>query len=91
MDPVPGPPPPAPDANTFHDVPLTTLPKNTLGSVQAVPQYETPAEIAAARGEASYSDEKLGFAGQRSYGSALKVDTAPSLRKSDYVEYDVKH
>lgn len=90
MDPVSNPPPPPPDAMTFHEVPLTTLPKNTLGSVKAVPQYETAGENAAATGGSSYNDEKLGFAGQRNYDSALHVDSASSLRKSNYVEYDMK-
>lgn len=90
MDPVPRHPGPAPDTNTFDEVPLTALPKNTLGFVQAVPQYETPAEVNAARSGSPLRDEKLGFAGQRNYDTALQVDTAPSLRKSNYVEYDVK-
>lgn len=90
MDPVPNHPRPVPVSNDFHDVPLTALPKNTLGSVQAVPQYETPAEVTAARSDSSHNDEKLGFAGHRNYNSALQVDTTPSLRKSNYVEYDAK-
>ncbi|KAJ5544988.1 hypothetical protein N7535_006624 [Penicillium sp. DV-2018c] len=34
-------------------------------------------------------DEKIGFAGQRTYGNAL-VDSGPGLGESSYVEYDVK-
>ncbi|KAJ5168364.1 Plasma membrane fusion protein prm1 [Penicillium canariense] len=91
MDPVSNNPGPAPDSREFSDVPLTVLPKNELGSIQAVPQYETPmASSAQARTEPSFSDEKLGFAGQRNYEAALQVDTAPAMRKSNYVEYDVK-
>lgn len=91
MEPIPNQPAPASDSRGFHDVALTAVPKGTLDSVHAVPQYETPAEaIVPARGEPSYSDEKVGFAGQRDYGLAVQADTAPAARKSNYVEYDVK-
>lgn len=88
MEPVPNPSLP-PDSNAFHEVPLTALPKNALDS-GAMLQYETAGETAAASGGRSCSDEKHGFAGQRNYDSALQVDNAPFLRKSNYVEYDVK-
>lgn len=79
------------DTREFTDVPLTAIPRNELGFIQAVPRYETPvASSAQARAEASSSDEKRGFAGQRNYDSALKVDTDLAARKSNYVEYDVK-
>jgi hypothetical protein len=96
MDPIPnnsGPrnPGPAPDSRDFTDIPLTAIPRNELGFIQAVPRYETPVTGSAqARTEPSFTDEKLGFAGQRNYDSALKVDAEPALRKSNYVEYDVK-
>ncbi|KAJ5380372.1 Plasma membrane fusion protein prm1 [Penicillium cataractarum] len=91
MDPVPNNPAPAPESREFTDIPLTAIPRNELGFIQAVPRYETPvASSAQARGETSLTDEKLGFAGQRDYDSALKVDAQPALRKSNYVEYDVK-
>lgn len=87
MDPVPDHTGTAPNPNDFHDVPLSAVPKSTLGSVHAVPYYETPAETAAARGDSLYHNEKLGFAGHRDYDSAVM---GPSSRRSNYVEYDVK-
>jgi hypothetical protein len=91
IDPVPNHSGPSPGSRGFDDVPLTAIPKNTLGSVQAVPQYETPADIAAARSEPKFHDEKVGLAGRRDYDAALQVDTASALRRSNYVEYnDVK-
>lgn len=88
MDTIPHHPAPAPDSSgaTFTDVPLTAIPKGTLGSINAVPQYETPAESSSARGASEFNDEKLGFAGQRNY----QLDSA-AMRKSNYVEYDVKN
>ncbi|KAJ5190708.1 Plasma membrane fusion protein prm1 [Penicillium cinerascens] len=88
MDPIPNNSRPGPGSRGFDDVPLTAIPKNTLGSVQAVPKYETPADMPAVRSEPTYKDEKLGFAGQRDYDTALQVDTAPALRRSNYVEYN---
>ncbi|CEO60261.1 hypothetical protein PMG11_04896 [Penicillium brasilianum] len=91
MDPVPNNSGPAPDSREFTDIPLTAIPRNELGFIQAVPRYETPvASSAQARAEPSLTDEKHGFAGQRNYDSALKVDAEPASRKSNYVEYDVK-
>jgi hypothetical protein len=91
MDPVPNHSGPSPGSMGFDDVPLTAIPKNTLGSVQAVPQYETPADIGAARSGPTFHDEKVGLAGQRDYDAALQIDTASALRRSNYVEYnDVK-
>lgn len=87
MDPVPNRSGPGP-APGFDDVPLTAIPKNTLGSVHVVPQYETPAILPTVRAETVYPDEKVGFAGQRDYDAALQVDTAPALRRSNYIEYN---
>lgn len=88
MDVIPNHPAPAPDSSGagFTDVPLTAIPKGTLGSINAMPQYETPTGSSTARGGSEFPDEKLGFAGQRNY----QVDSA-SMRRSNYVEYDVKH
>jgi hypothetical protein len=83
MDPVPrSGPGPAPGG--FDDVPLTAIPNNALGSVHAVPQYETTGDISTGRTEIIFPDEKVGFAGQRN----LQVDAAPGLRRSNYVEYN---
>lgn len=91
MDPVPNNSGPPPVSRDFDDVPLTAIPRNELGFIQAVPRYETPAASSAeVRAEPALSDEKVGFAGQRDYDSALKVDAEPASRKSNYVEYDVK-
>ncbi|OOQ90060.1 Plasma membrane fusion protein prm1 [Penicillium brasilianum] len=91
MDPVLNNSGPAPDSREFTDIPLTAIPRNELGFIQAVPRYETPvASSMQARAEPSLTDEKHGFAGQRDYDSALKVDVEPASRKSNYVEYDVK-
>lgn len=91
MDPVPSNPGPQPVSREFDDVPLTAIPRNELGFIQAVPRYETPpASSAQVQAEPASSNEKMGFAGQRNYDSALKVDAEPALRKSNYVEYDVK-
>lgn len=78
LDSVPRGGPPE-DQNGFTEVPLTAYPRNTADHV--APQY-TAATTA--------SDEKHGFAGQRNYGNALQVDSAPAVRESSYVEYDVK-
>ncbi|KAJ5304945.1 uncharacterized protein N7443_004605 [Penicillium atrosanguineum] len=88
MDPIPDHSGPGPAPGGFDDVPLTAIPKNTLGSVHAVPQYENAADIPAVRSETVYPNEKVGFAGQRDYDAALQVDTAPALRRSNYVEYN---
>ncbi|KAJ5388302.1 plasma membrane fusion protein prm1 [Penicillium cosmopolitanum] len=87
MDAIPNHPAPAPSSSGagFTDVPLTAVPKGSLGSINATPQYETPVESSVARGGSEFPNEKLGFAGHRSY----HVDSA-SMRKSNYVEYDVK-
>ena len=87
MDPIPNQSGPGP-ASGFDDVPLTAIPKNILGSVHTVPQYETAANLPAVRTETVYPDEKVGFAGQRNYDAALQVDAAPALRRSNYVEYN---
>ena len=88
MDPIPSHPGPVTDPSGFTDVPLTAISKNTFGSIHAVPQYE--ANAAGSRAQTNSYDEKLGYAGQRNYDSALQVDTPPALRKSNYVEYDMK-
>jgi biopolymer transport protein ExbB/TolQ len=93
MDPLPNNPDPGPQpvSREFDDVPLTAISRNELGFIQAVPRYETPAASSAqVLAEPASSNEKMGFAGQRNYDSALKVDAEPALRKSNYVEYDVK-
>ncbi|OQE23076.1 hypothetical protein PENSTE_c009G02970 [Penicillium steckii] len=87
MESIPHHPAPVPGSSgaDFTDVPLTAVPKGTLGSINAVPQYETPAESSAGAGASGFSNEKLGFAGQRNF----QVDSN-SMRRSNYVEYDVK-
>ncbi|KAJ5679314.1 Plasma membrane fusion protein prm1 [Penicillium macrosclerotiorum] len=91
MDSVSHPPAPVSGSRGFTDVPLNAIPKNELGSIHAVPQYEIPAESTMrVRGDISCADEKLGFAGQRDYESAVQVESAPAARKSNYVEYDTK-
>ncbi|KAJ5595290.1 uncharacterized protein N7459_001498 [Penicillium hispanicum] len=91
MDPVSNNPAPGPDSGGFTEVPLTAMPRNALGSIHAVPQYETTvAATAPVQSDSSYPNEKLGFAGQRDYDTALQADAVPSLRKSNYVEYDLK-
>jgi hypothetical protein len=76
------------DPNGFTVVPLTAYPKS-VSEEHVAPQY-TAASSAPVRSEPSYGDEKLGFAGQRNYDNVLQVDSAPDLRGSSYVEYDVK-
>lgn len=67
------------DANGFTDVPLTAMPTVSRGVV------------AHDSDEDHYPDEKVGFAGQRNYDSALKVDNAAAaVRESSYVEYGEK-
>ncbi|KAJ9312681.1 hypothetical protein DTO271D3_7072 [Paecilomyces variotii] len=67
------------DANGFTDVPLTAMPTVSRGVV------------AHDSDEDHYPDEKIGFAGQRNYDSALKVDNAAAaVRESSYVEYGEK-
>ncbi|KAL2866589.1 pheromone-regulated protein PRM1 [Aspergillus lucknowensis] len=91
---APAPGPVGPDANGFHDVPLTGIPDTSSNSrSQPAPQYEPPARTFASAGlpvavttETGYEDEKLGFAGQR---NALQV-SAPDLRGSSYAEYGVE-
>ncbi|KAJ5101709.1 plasma membrane fusion protein prm1 [Penicillium alfredii] len=97
IDPVPTTRAPPSDSNGFIDVPLTAVPKDMAAPVPPAPPYEyesppaaVPASAVPVRGEPSYADEKMGFAGQRTYGSALQVDSAPDLRGSSYVEYDMK-
>lgn len=66
------------DANGFTDVPLTAMPTVSRG-------------VAVDSDEDHYPDEKVGFAGQRNYDSALKVDNAAAaVRESSYVEYGEK-
>ncbi|KAJ9256591.1 hypothetical protein DTO207G8_2594 [Paecilomyces variotii] len=66
------------DANGFTDVPLTAMPTVSRG-------------VAHDSDEDHYPDEKVGFAGQRNYDSALKVDNAAAaVRESSYVEYGEK-
>ncbi|KAJ9306891.1 hypothetical protein DTO217A2_3672 [Paecilomyces variotii] len=66
------------DANGFTDVPLTAMPTVSRG-------------VAHDSDEDYYPDEKVGFAGQRNYDSALKVDNAAAaVRESSYVEYGEK-
>ncbi|KAA8648722.1 pheromone-regulated protein PRM1 [Aspergillus tanneri] len=83
-----------PDANGFIDVPLTAIPKSDAPRSQPAPRYEaSPAVVGGAgcsRSELEYEDEKLGFAGQRNYGSALKVNGTSDLRGSSYVEYGME-
>ncbi|GAD94478.1 hypothetical protein NFIA_105130 [Paecilomyces variotii No. 5] len=70
-----------PDANGFTDVPLTAIP--TVSRGVAVSSHDSDEE--------HYPDEKVGFAGQRNYDSALKVDHAgAATRESSYVEYGEK-
>ncbi|KAF7164214.1 hypothetical protein CNMCM5623_008879 [Aspergillus felis] len=88
------------DSGGFIDVPLTAIPntKTDARSMPAsapAPRYEasTSTVVASRAVPASSShreDEKLGFAGERQYGSALKVDGAADLRGSSYVEYDTE-
>lgn len=87
MEAIPNHPAPAPNSSGagFTEVPLTAVPKGSLGSINAMPQYETPVGSSVARSGSEFPDEKLGFAGHRSY----HLDSA-SMRKSNYVEYDVK-
>ncbi|KAJ5089612.1 plasma membrane fusion protein prm1 [Penicillium argentinense] len=87
MDAIPNPRGPAPNASgaDFTDVPLTAIPKG-LGTINAVPQYENPAVSSGARAVPGLDNEKMGFAGRRDY----QVDSA-AMRKSNYVEYDMKH
>ncbi|KAH8428214.1 pheromone-regulated protein PRM1 [Aspergillus melleus] len=91
----------SPDQNGFIDVPLTAMPNVQAHNIdpyaasraQPAPKYE-PSPSAAASGSSNelsqYEDEKLGFAGQRNYGSALKVDERVELRGSSYVEYGME-
>ncbi|KAJ5779373.1 hypothetical protein N7457_007093 [Penicillium paradoxum] len=92
LDPVPRGGPPVHDPNGFTEVPLTSVPRNMSVDGHIAPQYTaTVASSAPVQSNpASYNDEKIGFAGQRNYGNALQVDTAPDLRGSSYVEYDIK-
>ncbi|KAJ9295696.1 hypothetical protein DTO271G3_5719 [Paecilomyces variotii] len=70
------------DANGFTDVPLTAMPTVSRRGV-AVSSHDSD--------EDHYPDEKVGFAGQRNYDSALKVDNAAAaVRESSYVEYGEK-
>lgn len=66
-----------PDANGFTDIPLTAVPVASRGV--SVSSHGSD--------EDHYPDEKLGFAGQRNYDSALKVDNTAAARGSSYVEY----
>ncbi|EAW10558.1 pheromone-regulated protein PRM1 [Aspergillus clavatus NRRL 1] len=83
------------DAGGFDDVPLTAIPNPSAHSAPA-PRYEaTISTVVASRAiptsnSFQHQDEKMGFAGERQYGSALKVDGAPDLRGSAYVEYGVE-
>lgn len=89
-----------PDQNGFIDVPLTAIPSVQAHSIdtyaasraQPAPKYEpSPTAAGGSSNELSqYDDEKLGFAGQRNYGSALKVDGGPDQRGSSYVEYGME-
>lgn len=78
---------PTPDPNGFMDVPLTTVRAHSPPPV--VPGY-TPRATGTIPDEVDYyHDQKLGFAGQRDYDSALNVPGgAPAARGSSYVEYD---
>ncbi|KAL1883747.1 plasma membrane fusion protein prm1 [Paecilomyces lecythidis] len=70
-----------PDANGFTDVPLTAVP--TVSQGVAVSSHDSDEE--------HYPDEKVGFAGQRNYDTALKVDhNGGAIRESSYVEYGEK-
>ncbi|KAJ5815121.1 plasma membrane fusion protein prm1 [Penicillium riverlandense] len=84
IDPVPRAPYPASD---FMEVPLTAAPKNQHDSFA---RMATAPAVSARGGPVSIDDEKYGFAGHRTYNAALNVDSAPAVRGSTYVEYDVK-
>lgn len=91
LDPVPRGGPPGQDPNGFTEVPLTAIPRNMSGDGHVAPEYSAAAVgPAPVPSNTSYGDEKVGFAGQRSYGNALQVDSGPDLRGSSYVEYDLK-
>ncbi|KAJ5156617.1 hypothetical protein N7492_009420 [Penicillium capsulatum] len=90
MDPVPNHPAPVPDSRGFTDVPLTAIPKEISNPMHPAPQYNHSAARPVSVQSNPFADEKVGYAGQRTYDSALQVDTAPTLRQSNYVEYDVK-
>ncbi|KAJ5632515.1 hypothetical protein N7490_008854 [Penicillium lividum] len=97
IDPVPNHPLPPPDSRGFTEIPLTAMPKFNSGSGGAAPASAPMYQASEARAVAvpndpfhdvhAYPDEKLGFAGQR---TALQVNSEPSVRQSNYVEYDVK-
>lgn len=90
MDPMPNYPAPAPDSTGFTDVPLTALPKEMSNPVQPAPQYDHARARPASAQSNPFTNEKVGFAGQRTFDSALQVKTAPDLRQSNYVEYGGK-
>ena len=98
IDPVPHnpPPPPRTDANGFTDIPLTSVPRamSSSGRGSVAPPYEaTPARAVVLQNNNPFhdsyaiSDEKRGFAGQR---TAQHVHVPLSQRKSNCVEYDMK-
>ncbi|EPS33471.1 Plasma membrane fusion protein prm1 [Penicillium oxalicum] len=74
------------------DIPLRSVSGGDLGHEQAGSHYDTTGTRSAQdRSEPTIiSDEKLGFAGQRNYESALSVEGEPTLRKSNYIEYGGK-
>ena len=90
MDPVPHNPAPVTDERGFTDVPLTAMPKEMSDHPPPAPRYEHTIARPASAQSNPFTDEKHGYAGQRTYDSALQVDRAPTLRQSNYVEYDVK-
>lgn len=84
IDPVPRAPGPT---NGFMEVPLTAASKNQHDSFDRVAMGLA---VPTRGGPVSIDDEKYGFAGHRAYNTALKVDSAPAMRGSTYVEYDAK-
>lgn len=87
-----------PDPNGFIDVPLTSIPtprgtdSSDIARSQPAPRYEAatqdhPVSVPVAVAISTF-DEKTGWAGQRNYKSALKVDgDVKNLRSSAHVEY----
>ncbi|KAI9933031.1 hypothetical protein ASPWEDRAFT_64010 [Aspergillus wentii DTO 134E9] len=92
-----------PDSEGFTEIPLTAVPNTNMNTdnthshhSQPAPRYEVAMRNGASAGvpatvsEARYEDEKLGFAGERQYGSALHTDGFSDLRGSSYVEYGME-
>ncbi|EEP80260.1 predicted protein [Uncinocarpus reesii 1704] len=93
------PTPPAPHAvssmemSDFYNVPLTAI-QNPNGDGGMAPKYSTRPNVRGGsrnsdRDEEEYQAQKLGYAGQRDYETALKKDGGPMSRESSYgqVEY----